>query len=197
MKHELITILGPTASGKTGLAAALAGDIGAEIISADSRQVYRGMDLGTGKDLDDYMVNGKHIPYHLIDIAEPGEEYNVYRFQQDFYAAFKDVTSRDKKAILCGGTGMYLESVILAYEMKKIPPNKKLRVELEPFDKEELIERLKKLRDVHNTTDTEDRNRLLRAIEISEVRDSKSDIRSGLEEIQHYVFGVSLPREVV
>jgi tRNA dimethylallyltransferase len=140
--NELITILGPTATGKTSLAAALAIKLGGEIISADSRQVYRGMDIGTGKDLDDYIVKGKKIPYHLIDIADPGDEYNVYAFQQDFLDAFNKIIDRGRKAIMCGGTGMYLESVLLGYEMTEAPVNKELRKELEGLETDVLIERL-------------------------------------------------------
>ena len=195
--NDLITILGPTATGKTKLAAALAYEIGAEIISADSRQVYRGMDLGTGKDIEDFIVNSNSIPYHLIDIADPGDEYNLYSFQRDFINAYDDIRGRSKKAILCGGTGMYLESVILAYDMKEAPINEGLRVELEQLSLEDLRERLSSLIDVHNITDTEDRARLIRSIEIAESRYQSSDIRSRLEGIDHHVFGISLGREEI
>lgn len=202
--HELITILGPTATGKTGLAVALAAEIGAEIISADSRQVYRGMDLGTGKDIEEYSINGKEIPYHIIDIAEPGEEYNVYNFQKDFFKAYEDISQRGQKTIMCGGTGMYLESVILAYEMSDVPRNKELRKDLETLSNEELILRLQSLREVHNTTDIENRERLIRAIEISlspVPRPSHPVPRTPSPvprpKIQHHVFGISLPRELI
>ncbi|MBE9485414.1 MAG: tRNA (adenosine(37)-N6)-dimethylallyltransferase MiaA [Bacteroidetes bacterium] len=203
--HELITILGPTASGKTGLAAALAARIDGEVISADSRQVYRGMDLGTGKDLDDYIVDGKQIPCHLVDIADPGEEYNVFRFQQDFLKAYNDIRERGKKAIMCGGTGMYLESVILGYRMSDVSQNKDLRKELELLTDDELNARLRSLRDVHNVTDTTDRKRLIRAIEISSspVPEPVLSLSKGpphhidLQNTNHKVFGISLPREEV
>ncbi|MCK5339088.1 MAG: tRNA (adenosine(37)-N6)-dimethylallyltransferase MiaA [Bacteroidales bacterium] len=203
--HELITILGPTASGKTGLAAALAARIDGEVISADSRQVYRGMDLGTGKDLDDYIVNGERVPYHLIDIADPGEEYNVFRFQQDFLKAYNDIRERGKKAIMCGGTGMYLESVILGYRMSDVSQNEDLRKELELLTDDELNARLRSLRDVHNVTDTTDRKRLIRAIEISSspVPEPVLSLSKGsphhidLQNANHKVFGISLPREEV
>ncbi|MDT8392421.1 MAG: tRNA (adenosine(37)-N6)-dimethylallyltransferase MiaA [Bacteroidales bacterium] len=193
--NRLITILGPTATGKTSLAAALADAIGGEIISADSRQVYRGMDLGTGKDLDDYIVNDNHIPFHLIDIADPGEEYNLFRFQQDFCAAFEDIRSRGRHAIMCGGTGMYLESVILAYQLSEAPVNGQLRKELHALTDSELAERLNLLRDVHNVTDTSNRERLIRAIEIAAGTDHGSEIRNILGQTGHLVFGISLPRK--
>lgn len=192
--NRLITILGPTATGKTSLAAALADAIGGEIISADSRQVYRGMDLGTGKDLDDYIVNANHIPYHLIDIADPGEEYNLFRFQQDFIAAFEEIRSRGRQAIMCGGTGMYLESVILAYGLNDVPENGKLRKELHALTDRELAERLSLLRDVHNVTDTGNRERMIRAIEIAAGSEQGSEIRNTLLHTDHLVFGISLPR---
>jgi tRNA dimethylallyltransferase len=197
---ELITILGPTATGKTSLAAEVAIRIGAEVISADSRQVYRGMNLGTGKDLEDYIVGGKKVPYHLIDIADPGEEYNVYAFQRDFLNAYQDIIDRDMKAIMCGGTGMYLESVLLAYELIETPVDEELRKELEGLKTNEVIQRLISLRDLHNITDTGDRKRLIRAIEIADTRDQKSDTRDQKSElklefpdIKHFTFGISLP----
>ena len=126
-KYDLITILGPTASGKTPLAAALAYKLDTEIISGDSRQVYRRMDLGTGKDLEDYIVNGQQIPYHLIDIVDPGYKYNVFEFQRDFLNAYDQVRWKEKIPILCGGTGMYLESVLKGYRLLPVPENPKLR----------------------------------------------------------------------
>ncbi len=195
--NELISILGPTATGKTGLAAALAAEIGGEVISADSRQVYRGMDLGTGKDIEDYEVGGINIPYHLIDIADPGEEYNLYRFQQDFLKAYDNILGRDKKAIMCGGTGLYLESVILSYEILEAPPDEELRQELLALSDDELVQRLQSLREVHNITDTTDRERLIRAIEIEETRNQKPGARNHFPEIKHRVFGISLPREEI
>jgi tRNA dimethylallyltransferase len=206
---ELITILGPTATGKTSLAAEVAIRIGAEVISADSRQVYRGMNLGTGKDLEDYIVGGKKVPYHLIDIADPGEEYNVYAFQRDFLNAYQDIIDRDMKAIMCGGTGMYLESVLLAYELIETPVDEELRKELEGLKTNELIQRLISLRDLHNITDTGDRKRLIRAIEIEESRGHMAKgkwqkgkgkgekVKGKIEfpDLKHHVFGISLARE--
>ena len=127
MKYDLITILGPTASGKTPLAAALADRLGTEIISGDSRQVYRRMDLGTGKDLVDYTVEGRQVPYHLIDIVEPGYKYNVFEYQRDFLKAYQEITAKNKLPILCGGTGMYIECVLKGYRLLPVPENPELR----------------------------------------------------------------------
>ena len=165
---DLITILGPTACGKTKLAVALADRIGGEILSADSRQVYRGMDIGTGKDLADYEINGHHIPYHLIDIAEPGSKYNVYEFQGDFLNAYKDVVDRGVQPIMCGGTGLYLESVLRGYRLIPVPENPELRKSLEGMSLAELTEILKGYKTLHNTTDVDTCKRAIRAIEIEE-----------------------------
>lgn len=165
---DLITILGPTACGKTKLAVALADRIGGEILSADSRQVYRGMDIGTGKDLADYEINGHGIPYHLIDIAEPGSKYNVYEFQGDFLKAYKDVVSRGVQPIMCGGTGLYLESVLRGYRLIPVPENPELRKSLEGKTLSELTEILKGYKTLHNTTDVDTCKRAIRAIEIEE-----------------------------
>ena len=165
---DLITILGPTACGKTKLAVALADRIGGEILSADSRQVYRGMDIGTGKDLADYEINGHHIPYHLIDIAEPGSKYNVYEFQGDFLKAYKDVVERGVQPIMCGGTGLYLESVLRGYRLIPVPENPELRKSLEGKTLAELTEILKGYKTLHNTTDVDTCKRAIRAIEIEE-----------------------------
>ena len=165
---DLITILGPTACGKTKLAVALADRIGGEILSADSRQVYRGMDIGTGKDLADYEINGHRIPYHLIDIAEPGSKYNVYEFQGDFLKAYKDVVERGVQPIMCGGTGLYLESVLRGYRLIPVPENPELRKSLEGKSLAELTEILKGYKTLHNTTDVDTCKRAIRAIEIEE-----------------------------
>lgn len=164
----MITILGPTACGKTTLATHLAAVSNGEIISADSRQVYRGMDLGTGKDLDDYVVDDVNIPYHLIDIANPGEKYNVFRFQHDFIDAFVDITSRNKFPILCGGTGLYIESVLRGYRLSEVPQNPELRKSLEGKSLEELTAILAKFKTLHNTTDVDTAQRAIRAIEIEQ-----------------------------
>lgn len=169
MNHfDMITILGPTACGKTSLAVELAHRIGAEIISADSRQVYRRMDLGTGKDLEDYVVNGKTLPYHLIDIVEPGEKYNVFRYQQDFLAAYNDIRSRGRKVVVCGGTGLYLESILQGYRLMPVPVNPELRAQLESKSLEELTGILQTYKELHNNTDTDTVRRAIRAIEIEE-----------------------------
>ncbi|MDL2239609.1 tRNA (adenosine(37)-N6)-dimethylallyltransferase MiaA [Bacteroidales bacterium OttesenSCG-928-L14] len=164
----MIVILGPTAIGKTRFAALIADKLNGEIISADSRQVYKGMSVGTGKDLDDYIVNGKIIPYHLIDIVEPDYEYNVFEFKRDFYKAYDDIIERNKKVILCGGTGMYIQSVLSNYKLTAVPVNKKLREKLELMSDEELVEMLSKMKKLHNHSDTTIRERLIRAIEIEE-----------------------------
>lgn len=168
MEYDLITILGPTASGKTPLAAALAARLGTEIISGDSRQVYRRMDLGTGKDLVDYMVDGKQIPYHLIDIVEPGYKYNVFEFQRDFLKAYEDIRSRGLLPILCGGTGMYLESVLKGYRLLPVPENPELRNSLADKSLEELTQILSGYKKLHNSTDVDTVKRAIRAIEIEE-----------------------------
>lgn len=193
---ELIVILGPTASGKTRLAALLSDSVGGEIISADSRQVYRGMNLGTGKDYKDYIVDGKPVAYHLIDIAEPGEDYNVFRFQQDFYAAFNDIVSRDKLPILCGGTGLYIESVLGKYSLSNVPENKPLRAALMHLSQQELSEYLRRLKPVHNTTDLLDHERTLRAIEIA-THESGQPSQPLNTSINAFIFGLNPGREQV
>ena len=166
-KYNLITILGPTATGKTGIAANLAAQIEGEIISADSRQIYRGMDLGTGKDYEDYFVDGVEVPSHLVDIEDAGVHYNVYRFQTDFITVFNEINSRNKFPVMCGGSGLYLEAVLKNYRLIEVPPNKKLRKELERKTLEELTEILKDLKPkLHNHTDVETDRRAVRAIEI-------------------------------
>lgn len=165
---SMITILGPTACGKTAFAAHLASNIGGEIISADSRQVYRAMDIGTGKDLDDYIVEGKKVPYHLIDIADAGEKYNVFRYQHDFLKAYNDIRSRNVVPILCGGTGLYVESVLRGYHLSPVPQNHALRASLEGKTLEELTDILKGYKTLHNTTDTDTVQRAIRAIEIED-----------------------------
>lgn len=165
---SMITILGPTACGKTAFAAHLAFNIGGEIISADSRQVYRAMDIGTGKDLDDYIVEGKKVPYHLIDIADAGEKYNVFRYQHDFLEAYNDIRSRNVVPVLCGGTGLYIESVLRGYHLSPVPQNHALRVSLEGKTLEELTDILKGYKALHNTTDTDTVQRAIRAIEIED-----------------------------
>lgn len=167
-KIELITILGPTASGKTTFAAHLAKALDTEIISADSRQIYRNMDIGTGKDLSDYTIDGTVIPYHLIDIQDAGYKYNLHEYQRDFNAAFNDIKSRGKLPILCGGTGLYIESVLKGYCLLPVPENKELREELGNKSLDELTEILKQYKTLHNTTDVDTAKRAIRAIEIQQ-----------------------------
>ena len=167
----MITILGPTACGKTALAVSLAAKMGGEIISADSRQVYRGMDIGTGKDLSEYRVDGKQIPYHLIDIEEAGQKYNLFRFQEDFNAAYEDITSRGVQPILCGGTGLYMEAVLKGYALSPVPQDDNLRKKLSTRSLGELKELLIWLKArngsaMHNETDVDTVSRAVRAIEI-------------------------------
>ncbi|MCK5161252.1 MAG: tRNA (adenosine(37)-N6)-dimethylallyltransferase MiaA [Candidatus Aureabacteria bacterium] len=167
-KIDMLCILGSTAVGKTHLAAALAKILGSEIISADSRQVYRDMDIGTGKDLDEYCINGEKIPYHLINIVDAGYEFNVFEYQQAFLKAYQEIKNRKALPILCGGTGLYINAVLSGYKLVKVPEDNKLRDELRDKTDTELIVRLSGLRPLHNTTDTMNRNRLIRAIEIAE-----------------------------
>jgi len=193
----MITILGTTATGKTKLAAQLASLIGGEIISADSRQVYRGMDLGTGKDLNDFNVNGMKIPYHLIDIVDPGYEFNVYEYQQNFYEAYKQVIENENIPILVGGTGMYIESVLKSYRMAKVNTNEALRLRLAGKSDEELVEILLKNRVLHNTTDTTDRERILRAIEIDEHYRNHPELLKDVPKVKSINFGIRFDRNTI
>lgn len=195
--NKLITILGPTATGKTALAAEVAYRIGGEIISADSRQVFRGMDLGTGKDLADYHLHGTDIPYHLIDICDPAEEYNAYRFLNDFKTAYEDITARGRQPIMCGGTGLYVDAVVRGYRLADAPIDPDYRRSLEPYSDEELTARLASYVKLHNHTDTETRERLVRALEIQEFADRHPEAYIHLPEMQHCVFGISFPRQVI
>ena len=213
MKHSMITILGPTASGKTSLAAALAAQIdtldasiwggstkGAEIISADSRQVYRGMDIGTGKDLEDYTVEGKLIPYHLIDICDAGTKYNLFQYQQDFYDAYLDITHRGVLPILCGGTGLYIESVLKGYHLSPVPQNPALRSSLEGKSLEELTDMLVDLKakngsHMHNRTDVDTAQRAIRAIEIETYNLEHPMLERELPAVDSLVIGVSIDRD--
>lgn len=197
MMPTLITILGPTATGKTALAAEVAYRMGGEVISADSRQVFRGMDIGTGKDLADYHIHDIDIPYHLIDICDPAEEYNAYRFMGDFTVAFNDIVARGKVPVMCGGTGMYLDAVIRGYQLPDAPVDPEYRRSLEQYSDEELAERLASYISLHNHTDTETRDRLLRALEIAEYGRIHPEGYRRLPAMQHRVFGISFPREVI
>ena len=197
MKYNLITILGPTATGKTGLAAHLAAKMNGEIISADSRQVYRGMDLGTGKDYADYFVDGIEIPSHLVDIEDAGVHYNVYRFQTDFIRVFNEIKSREKFPVLCGGSGLYLEAVLKNYRLIEVPPNKKLRKELERKSLAELTEILRNLKPkLHNYTDVETDRRAVRAIEIEKYYAENPQFDSSFPEINSLNIGIDFDREM-
>ena len=194
-RYELITILGPTASGKTVLAAALAAQLHTEIISADSRQIYRGMDIGTGKDLADYIVNGQSIPYYLIDICEPGYKYNVFQYQHDFFRVFRDIESRGKLPILCGGTGMYIEAVLKGYKLLDVPQNPTLRQSLQGKSLAELEQILASYKVLHNKTDVDSAQRAIRAIEIEEYYRTEAPGRNEYEPINSLIIGVDIDRD--
>jgi tRNA dimethylallyltransferase len=197
MQTDIITILGPTASGKTALAAHLAARLGnAEIISADSRQVYRGMDIGTGKDLADYTVDGQEIPYHLIDIADAGEKYNLFQYQQDFWQAYHHITGRGKQPILCGGTGLYIESVLKSYKMVPVPENPALRARLEGQSLERLTGILSEYKTLHNTTDVDTPKRAIRAIEIQEYYRQNHIAEREFPQVRSLTIGVNIDREL-
>lgn len=208
----MLTILGPTASGKTSLAAQLAAEINksvraaelgirnAEIISADSRQVYRGMDIGTGKDLADYTVDGKEIPYHLIDICKPGTKYNLFEYQQDFYNAYQDILQRGAFPILCGGTGLYIESVLKGYHLSPVPQNQELRDRLADKSLEALAQMLKDLKaqtgsNMHNRSDVDTVQRAIRAIEIETYNLQHPMPERELPAVDSLVVGVGIDRE--
>lgn len=201
MEHNrMITILGPTASGKTSIAAALASRIGGEIISADSRQVYRRMDIGTGKDLADYEVGGKHIPYHLIDIAEPGYKYNLFEYQRDFHTAYDDITSRGRTPVLCGGTGLYIEAVLNGYALSPVPQNQELRDSLSAKSLDELTAMLKALKEqtgsnMHNRSDVDTVQRAIRAIEIETYNLQHPTPEREMPGISSLVIGVDVDRD--
>lgn len=197
MAHKLLTITGPTACGKTSLAAELAFQLGGEIISADSRQVFRGMDIGSGKDLADYHIHNTDIPYHLIDIHDAGYEYNVYQFQNDFIRAFGDIVSRGRQPILCGGTGMYIEAVVKGYQLADAPIDPDFRQRMEAYTDEELTALLASYIKLHNHTDTESRDRLLRALEIQEYHLQHPDAYPHMPDMEHIIVGVRYPREQV
>ena len=196
----MITILGPTASGKTSLTAALAYHLDAEIISADSRQVYQGMDIGTGKDLADYTVAGKHIPYHLIDICKAGSKYNVYQYQQDFLEVYNKIKETNKLPILCGGSGLYLEAILKGYHLSTVPPNEELRKQLNDMSHESLIQMLVEIQEklntkMHNSTDLDSKQRTIRAIEIGKHMLTEADPKTNFPEIPSLIIGVDIDRE--
>lgn len=194
--YELITILGPTASGKTRLATTLAHTLDTEIISADSRQVYKGMDIGTGKDLMDYVVEGESIPYHLIDICQAGEKYNVYEFQHDFHRVFSEIKNKGKLPILCGGTGMYIEAILKGFRLLTVPENTALRKKLENKTLDELKSILESYRTLHNSSDFDSSKRAIRAIEIAEYTKNKDPEITEFKPINSLVIGIDVDREV-
>ncbi|MGN0740593.1 MAG: tRNA (adenosine(37)-N6)-dimethylallyltransferase MiaA [Treponema sp.] len=203
MEYNSIVLLGPTASGKTSLAVRLAYNFNLEIISADSRQVYKGLDLGSGKDLDEYNYNGKKIPYHLIDVTDLNSEYNVFDFTKDFYRAFENITARNKIPLVAGGTGMYLDAVIRKYELVEVPENKKFHQSLEEKPLEELSKLLLSLKpDLHNKTDLEDKARVIKAIEIASYMQSDEYLKNKEEllkrpAINPLILGTSLERPLL
>jgi tRNA dimethylallyltransferase len=188
--------LGPTASGKTTLAAALAHELNTEIISADSRQVYRGMTIGTGKDLADYVVNGKQIPYHLIDICEAGEKYNLFQFQHDFHKIFAEIKAGGKRPILCGGTGLYIESVLKGYKLLDVPENPALRESLKGKNRDELGEILKSYKQLHNKTEVDSTQRAIRAIEIEEYYLTQEPDKREYAPVDSLIIGVDIDRDL-
>lgn len=193
---NLLSIIGPTASGKTSLAVQLAVNLGGEIISADSRQVYRGMDIGTGKDLEDYFVNGKQVPYHLIDIADAGYKYNVFEYQQDFAKAWEDCRQRGVVPVLCGGSGLYVEAVLKGYKLLAVPVNEELRISLEGKSLQELARRLATYKKLHNTTEIDTPKRAIRAIEIEEYYCCHPHEEKEFPAIHSLIIGVEVSREV-
>ncbi len=194
--YELITIIGPTASGKTAFAAALAARLDTEIISGDSRQVYRSMDIGTGKDLADYVVDGKQIPYHLIDICNPGDKYNVFEYQHDFHKAFEEIWKKGKLPILCGGTGMYIESVLRGFKLLDVPQNPALRESLKGKSLAELEQILASYKVLHNKTDVDSAQRAIRAIEIEEFYKTEAPDKREYAPINSLIIGVDIDREL-
>lgn len=199
--RKMITILGPTASGKTPVAAALAMQLGGEIISADSRQIYRRMDIGTGKDLADYCIDGVRIPYHLIDIAEPGTKYNLFQYQQDFHHAYNDIISRGRQPILCGGTGLYIEAVLGGYSLSPVPQNQALRDSLAGKTLGELTEMLLELKrkngsNMHNSTDVDTAQRAIRAIEIETYNLENPLPERQLPPVDSVIVGIDIDRDL-
>lgn len=197
---KMITIIGPTACGKTAVATQLAVRVGGEVISADSRQVYRRMDIGTGKDLADYEVGGRHVPYHLIDIAEPGTKYNLFQYQHDFLKAYESILARGALPILCGGTGLYVEAVLRGYRLAAVPENKELRERLEGKSLAELTEMLAGLKRrngsvMHNTTDVDTAKRAIRAIEIETFNGENPTAGAELPPIDSLIVGLDIGRE--
>jgi tRNA dimethylallyltransferase len=194
--YDLVVITGPTASGKTRLASLLAYELDGEIISADSRQVYRKMDLGTGKDYEDYIVNETTIPSHLIDIQDPGYKYNVYEYQSDFFRIFEEIKNRNKFPIMCGGTGLYIQAVLERFKMVHVPPDPDLREQLKDKNLQELSSILASFKKLHNTTDTDTVKRAIRSIEIESYYQNHPEIEVKLPKINPLLIGVNIDREL-
>jgi tRNA dimethylallyltransferase len=194
-EYDLLVVTGPTASGKTSLAVAIAIKVGGEIISADSRQVYRGMNLGTGKDYDDYVIDGKRIPCHLLDIADPGYKYNVFEYQRDFIKVYSELKERSVFPVVCGGSGMYADSIISGYKMAEVPPDSGLRAELEKKPLEELRDILSTYKNLHNTTDIDTKKRVIRAIEVEYFNRNLGKPSTELPEVRSLVVGIIFDRE--
>jgi tRNA dimethylallyltransferase len=194
---DLITVLGPTASGKTQFAVQLALRLDAEIISADSRQVYRGMDLGTGKDINEYTFKGQQVPYHLVDIVDAGYKYNVFEYQNDFLNVYATLKEKSILPILCGGSGMYIEAVLKGYKLVNVPVNEVIRAELELLSLPELTEKLATFKKMHNRTDVDTKKRAIRAIEIAEFTEMNGDIELEYPKLNSLILGINLERELV
>ena len=197
MKYDIVTILGPTATGKTALAANIAHRLGGEIISADSRQIYRGMDIGTGKDLDEYEIDGEIVPFHLIDIADAGSRYNLFEYQRDFTAVLADLRSRGKLPVLCGGSGLYIEAILDRYKMVEVPVNSALRKKLENKDISQLEKILRSYPEhhMHNKTDLDTPQRAIRAIEIAEYYSKHGGRDSSVPPLNPVIIGIAIDRD--
>ena len=196
MRQKLLTVLGPTASGKTPFAVQLAAALNGEIISGDSRQLYRRMDIGTGKDLGEYTLDNTLIPFHLIDIREPGEKYTLFEYQRDFHAAYQDICNRGKRPILCGGTGLYIESVLRGYHLPDVPANPALRSRLEEKSLAELTAILRDYGPLHNSTDTDTKKRAIRAIEIADYRSQQDPAEAAYPPLESTLLGLRIDRDL-
>ena len=196
LKYDMVTILGPTASGKTEVAANLAYLLGGEVISADSRQIYRNMDLGTGKDIEAYRIKGTNIPYHLIDIAEAGYQYNVFEYQRDFLKVYQELKGKGTFPVMCGGSGMYLEAILKGYRLIQVPINEDRRLELQLLSLDSLKEILSTYKSIHNTSDIENSKRAIRAIEIEEFCLAHPETDLSFPKINSLIVGIRIEREV-
>jgi tRNA dimethylallyltransferase len=196
LKYDLLVITGPTAVGKTSLAAAVAGLLDGEIISADSRQVYKGMNIGTGKDYGDYYIEGRKIPFHLIDIVDPGYKYNLFEYHRDFMNVYRKLKARTVFPVVCGGSGMYVDSVVSAYSITEVPPDNQVRKELEEKSMEELMALFLSYRNPHNISDFDTKKRLIRAIEIEQFSKGKNDRITDSSVLKSLVIGVSCDRDL-